>query len=38
MKEYVRLFESKLLKPLDAAAKLKQRDAKESGAAFSGDW
>lgn len=38
MSEYVRLFESQLLKPLDAAAKQKQRDAKESSAAFNGDW
>lgn len=38
MKEYVRLFETQLLKPLEIAAKHKQRDVKESNAAFNGDW
>jgi hypothetical protein len=38
MKEYVTLFENTLLKPLEAVAKQKQRDVKESEAAFTGDW
>lgn len=38
MDAYVRLFEAQLLKPLDAAAMQKQREAKESSAAFNGDW
>ncbi|KAF1331668.1 DNA primase small subunit, partial [Globisporangium splendens] len=38
MKDYVRFFETALLKPLDLAAKQKQRDVKESNAAFNGDW
>ncbi|TYZ59648.1 hypothetical protein PybrP1_003762 [[Pythium] brassicae (nom. inval.)] len=38
MKQFVRLFETALLKPLEVAARQKQRDAKESNAAFNGDW
>lgn len=38
MKSYVKLFETTLLKPLEIAAKQKQRDAKESSAAYNGDW
>lgn len=38
MEKYVDQFEAQLLKPLDADARRKQRDAKESDAAFNGDW
>ncbi|TMW57238.1 hypothetical protein Poli38472_003163 [Pythium oligandrum] len=38
MKEHVKFFEDTLLKPLEVAAKQKQRDAKESNAAMTGDW
>lgn len=38
MAKYVDQFESELLKPLDADARRKQRDVKESDAAFNGDW
>ncbi|GLD96255.1 hypothetical protein PINS_up004938 [Pythium insidiosum] len=38
MKEYVSLFEASLLKPLEVYAKKKQRQVKESEAAFTGDW
>ncbi|KAL4141128.1 hypothetical protein KRP22_004301 [Phytophthora ramorum] len=38
MKEYVDFFESSFLKPLAVAAKRKERDARESDAAMTGDW
>ena len=38
MRTYVDFFESSFLKPLAAAAKRKERDARESEAAMTGDW
>ena len=38
MNKYVDFFESSFLKPLAAAAKRKERDARESDAAMTGDW
>lgn len=38
MQQYVELFESQMLKPLEAAERRKQRDIKESDAALNGDW
>ncbi|CAI5742849.1 unnamed protein product [Hyaloperonospora brassicae] len=38
MRKYVDFFESSFLKPLAAAAKRKERDARESEAAMTGDW
>lgn len=38
MNKYVDFFESSFLKPLALAAKRKQREARESDAAMTGDW
>ncbi|DAZ97674.1 TPA: hypothetical protein N0F65_009675 [Lagenidium giganteum] len=38
LNDYVAFFDESLIKPLAAAAKRKQRHAKESAAAFNGDW
>ncbi|GMF24040.1 unnamed protein product [Phytophthora fragariaefolia] len=38
MNKYVELFESSFLKPLVLAAKRKEREARESDAAMTGDW
>ncbi|CAH0475049.1 unnamed protein product [Peronospora belbahrii] len=38
MNKYVGFFESSFLKPLAAVAKRKERDARESDAAMTGDW
>jgi DNA primase small subunit len=38
MSKYVDFFEASFLKPLAAAAKRKERDARESDAAMTGDW
>ncbi|GMF30001.1 unnamed protein product [Phytophthora lilii] len=38
MNKYVAFFESSFLKPLAVAAKRKERDARESDAAMTGDW
>lgn len=38
MKQYVDFFESSFLKPLAVAAKRKEREARETDAAMTGDW